>query len=161
MKSILTQSGLKKALLGRGKSFKTWRKKLGRSWMRKPWQLFSFACRWSVGWVFYGENNILVVGATSGPYLKKSLANWKQRLFLLRNAWRYTYQVSLAEFSSIINDLDKIEVKIEDEDQALLLLHSLSSPYKSFVEAIIYRGKSTINVKEVKEHLLKKDKIDN
>ena len=66
----------------------------------------------------------------------------------------------IAEFSSIINDLDKIEIKIEDEDQALLLLCSLSSPYKSFSEAIIYGGKSTIKVNEVKEHLLNKDKID-
>jgi len=58
----------------------------------------------------------------------------------------------IAEFSSIINDLDKIEVKIEDEDQELLLLCSLPSSYKSFREAIIYRGKSTIKVNEVKEH---------
>jgi len=28
----------------------------------------------------------------------------------------------IAEFFSIINDLDKIETKIEDEDQALILL---------------------------------------
>ena len=32
--------------------------------------------------------------------------------------------------------------------------------YKSFREAIIYGGKSTINVNEVKEHLFNKDKID-
>ena len=65
----------------------------------------------------------------------------------------------IAQFSSIINDLYKIEVKIED-DQALLLLCSLPSSYKSFREAIIYVGKSTIKVKEVKEYLFNKDKID-
>ena len=54
----------------------------------------------------------------------------------------------VAEFSSIINDLDKIEVKIEDEDQALLLLCSLPSSYNSFREAI-YGDKSTIKVNEV------------
>ena len=43
----------------------------------------------------------------------------------------------IAEFFSIINDVDKIEVKIEDEDQALLLLYSLPSSYKSFRETII------------------------
>ena len=52
------------------------------------------------------------------------------------------------------------EVKIEDENQALLLLCSLPSLYKSFREAIIYRGKSTIKINEVKEYLLNKDKID-
>ena len=67
----------------------------------------------------------------------------------------------ITEFSSIINDLDKIKVKIEDEAQALLLLCSLPSSYKSFSEAIIYGGKSTIKVNEVKEQLLNKDKINN
>jgi len=66
----------------------------------------------------------------------------------------------IAEFFSIINDLDKIEVKKENEDQALLLLYSLPSSYKSFRKAIIYGGKSTIKVNEVKEHILNKDKID-
>jgi len=49
----------------------------------------------------------------------------------------------IADFFTIINDLDKIEVKIEDEDQALLLLCSLPSSNKSFRKAIIYGGKST------------------
>jgi len=52
----------------------------------------------------------------------------------------------IAEFFSIINDLDKIEVKRED-DQALLLLCSLPSSYKSFRKALIYGGKSTIKVR--------------
>ena len=61
----------------------------------------------------------------------------------------------IAEFFSIIIDLDKIEVKKEDENQALLLLYSLPYSYKSFRDAIFYGGKSTIKVNEVKEHLLK------
>ena len=59
----------------------------------------------------------------------------------------------ITKFSFIINDL-------KDENQALLLLCSLPSSYKSFREAIIYEGKSTIKVNEIKEHLLNKDKID-
>jgi len=96
-------------------------------------------------------------------YLKKSLAIrliLKQRLFLLRMHKGTPIKSHIAEFSSIINDLDKIEVKIEDEDQALLLLCSLPSSCKSFREAIIYGGKSTIKINEVKEHLLNKDRID-
>ena len=50
----------------------------------------------------------------------------------------------IAEFFSESNDLDKIEVKIEDEDQALLLLYSLFFSYKSFKKAIIYGDNSTI-----------------
>ena len=68
--------------------------------------------------------------------------------------------LTLQNFFSIINNLDKIEVKIEDENQALLLLRSLPSPYKRFREAIIYGGKSIIKVNEVKDNLLNKDKID-
>ena len=66
----------------------------------------------------------------------------------------------ITKFYFIINDLDKIEIKIEDKNQALLLLCSLPSSYKSFRKTITYGGKSTIKVNEVKEHLLKKDKID-
>jgi len=66
----------------------------------------------------------------------------------------------ISKFSSVINDLDKIEIKIEKEDQALLLLCFLPSSYKSFREAIIYGGKSTIKINKVKEHMLNKDKID-
>jgi len=61
----------------------------------------------------------------------------------------------------MINDLDKIEVKIEDEDRPLLILCSLPSSYKSFREAIIYGGKSTIKFNKVKEHQLNKNKINN
>ena len=67
----------------------------------------------------------------------------------------------IAEHLSIIDDLDNIEIKIEAENQALLLLCSLPYSYKSFREAIIYGDKSTIKVNEVKEHLLIKDKIYN
>ena len=57
--------------------------------------------------------------------LKKLLANrliLKQRLFLFRMHEGTPIKSHIAEFFSIINDLDKIEVKIEDDDQALLLL---------------------------------------
>ena len=68
-------------------------------------------------------------------YLKKSLANrliLKQRLFFLRMHEGTPIKSHIAEFFSIINNLDKIEFKIEDEDQALLLLCSLPTSYKSF-----------------------------
>ena len=66
-----------------------------------------------------------------------------------------TIKSHISNFSPIINDLDKIEVKIEDEDQALLLLCSLPSSCKSFREAIIYGGKST----KVKEHRSTRKKL--
>ena len=58
-------------------------------------------------------------------YLKKSLANrliLKQSLFLLRMHEGTPIKSHIIKKISIINDLDKIRVKIEDEDQSLLLL---------------------------------------
>ena len=78
-------------------------------------------------------------------YLKKSLANrliLKQCLFLLRMHEGTPIMSHIAEFLSIINDLDKIEVKIEDEDQILLLLSSLPSSYKSFRDCLLYTSPS-------------------
>ena len=94
-------------------------------------------------------------------YLKKSLMNrliLKQYLFFLRMHEDTPIKSYIAKFTSIINELDKIEVKIKDENHSLLLLHFfLPSSYKSFRETIIYEGKSTIMVNEVEEHMLNKD----
>ena len=57
------------------------------------------------------------------------------------------------------NELDKIYFKIEDKNQALLLLPYLPFLYKIFKESIIYEDKSTIKVNEVKEYL-QTNKID-
>ena len=89
MNDILTQSGLKKALLGMEKNSQDIKENLGRSWM-----------------------NRLIL---------------KQRLFLLRVHAGTPIKSHIEEFFSIINDLDKIEIKIEDKDQAFLLLYSLPS----------------------------------
>ena len=100
------------------------------------------------------------MGGLQDHYLKKSLVNrliLKQRLFLLHMHESTSIKSHIVKFSSNINDLDKIEVKIEDE---LLLLCSLAFSYKSFREVIIYGGKSTIKINKVEEHLLNKDKID-
>jgi len=64
----------------------------------------------------------------------------KQRFFLLYMHECTPIKSHIIKFSSIINDLDKIDVKIEDEDQTLLLLCSLPSTYKRFRKAIIYGG---------------------
>ena len=57
--------------------------------------------------------------------MKKSLMNQlilKQHLFLLRMHEATPIKSHIAEITSIINELDKIDVKIEDEEPAILLL---------------------------------------
>ncbi|MBA0671515.1 hypothetical protein Goklo_027501, partial [Gossypium klotzschianum] len=53
-----------------------------------------------------------------------------------------------------------VEVHIDDEDQAILLLCSLPPPYKPFKETLIY-GRDKLLFKDVKGHLLSKDKLNN
>lgn len=44
----------------------------------------------------------------------------------------------LNKFNSILLDLENIDVKIEDEDQALLLLCSLPPSFKHFRKTLLY-----------------------
>jgi gag-polypeptide of LTR copia-type len=67
--------------------------------------------------------------------MKKSLTNrlWlKLRLYTLRMDEGTSLSDHFAKFTLILNDLDKLGVKVEDEDQVLLLLCSLSTSYKVF-----------------------------
>nr|GFC17454.1 zinc finger, CCHC-type [Tanacetum cinerariifolium] len=48
------------------------------------------------------------------------------------------------EFSKLILDLANIDIEIEDEDQALMLLTSLPSAYENFVETLLYERESLI-----------------
>ena len=63
------------------------------------------------------------------------------------------------EFESIIMDLQNLNVIIDDEDKALLLLCSLPHSYRHFKETMLY-GKDTISLKDVKFSLETKEKID-
>ena len=67
-------------------------------------------------------------------YMTKSLANrlyLKQRLYTLKMAPGKSLEDHMDDFNKIILDLENIEIKIEDEDQALLLLASLLSEFEN------------------------------
>nr|GEV06679.1 hypothetical protein [Tanacetum cinerariifolium] len=63
------------------------------------------------------------------------------------------------EFNKLILDLANIDIEIKDENQALMLLTSLSSSYKNFVETFLYKRESltmedvltTLNSRELKK----------
>ncbi|KAH1055752.1 hypothetical protein J1N35_033817 [Gossypium stocksii] len=96
-------------------------------------------------------------------YATKSLANHlvlKQRLFTFRMNGYERLRDHISQFITLLNDLKNVEVKINDEDQAMLLLCSLPSSYKSFRETLIY-GKDKLSFEDVKGHLLSKNKLDN
>ena len=159
MNTILTQSGLKKARLGREKKPQDMKEKTWQELVKK-----ALAIQLCLADEVLDEFSIEKTTFSLWErhhYLKKSLMNLlilKQNFFPFRMHERTLIKSHITKFSSIINNLDKIKIKIEDEDQTLLLLCSLLSSYKSFRKAIIYGGKSTIKVNEVKEHLLNKKK---
>ncbi|GKD02438.1 zinc finger, CCHC-type containing protein [Tanacetum coccineum] len=78
-------------------------------------------------------------------YMTKSIAN---RLYLKKKL--YTYYMSpgtklddhIDEFNKLILDLANIDIDIDDEDQAFMLLTSLPSSYENFVDTLLYRRES-------------------
>jgi len=95
--------------------------------------------------------------------MTKSLANkihLKERFYTFCMAEGAPVQKHLNEFSSILADLESLDVKIEDEDKTILLVVSLPPSYKHFKEIILYNNSNTISFEDVKSNLLSKDKFD-
>ena len=95
-------------------------------------------------------------------YMTKSLTNrlrLKQRLYTLHMSEGISLKSHIGEFSSIVTELSKIDVHIDDEDQALLLLCSLPPSYKHFRDTMIY-SREDISLENVKTNLQAKEKID-
>jgi len=96
-------------------------------------------------------------------YMKKFLTNQlrlKLRLYTLHMAEGTSISDHVAEFTSILNDLGKLDVKVEDEDQTLLLLCYLSTSYKSLRDMMIY-GREKISLEDVNGNLQAKLHLDN
>ncbi|MFQ6666376.1 hypothetical protein Gotur_032744 [Gossypium turneri] len=96
-------------------------------------------------------------------YATKSLANrlvLKQRPFTFRMNECELFRDHISQFITLLNDLKNVEVHFDDEDQAMLLLCSLPSSYKSFKGTLIY-GRDKLSFEDVKGHLLSRDKLDN
>jgi hypothetical protein len=53
------------------------------------------------------------------------------------------------DFNRIILDLKNIDIKVDDEDQALILLCSLPDAFDNFVNSMLY-GRDTISLADVK-----------
>ncbi|KAJ4700747.1 Retrovirus-related Pol polyprotein from transposon TNT 1-94 [Melia azedarach] len=87
-----------------------------------------------------------------GLYMTKSLTNkllLKQRLFSLRMQEGMPLRDHLDQLNTILLELRNIDVKVEDEDAALILLVSLPLSYENFVQSFIV-GKDTMSLEEVR-----------
>ncbi|GLT72015.1 hypothetical protein SLA2020_439880 [Shorea laevis] len=88
-------------------------------------------------------------------YMKKSLTNrlfLKQRLYTLKMEEGTPLGNHLDEFNKILMDLKNIDIQIDDEDQALILLCSLPEFFDNFVNSMLY-GRDTISLVDVKSSL--------
>lgn len=78
-------------------------------------------------------------------YLSKCIASQlvlKKRLCTLHMVEETSIKSDLNEFFSLINDLKIVDVKLEDQDQVILLLCLLPPFYKNFKETMIYERTS-------------------
>nr|KYP76711.1 Retrovirus-related Pol polyprotein from transposon TNT 1-94 [Cajanus cajan] len=66
-----------------------------------------------------------------------------------------------AEFNKILDDLKNIEVQLEDEDKALLLLNSLLRNFEHFKDAILYGKEQDITLDEVQTSIRTKELKNN
>lgn len=92
-------------------------------------------------------------------YMTKSLANrlyLKQRLYTLNMQPGTSIEDHMDEFNRLILDLENIEVKIDDDDQALLLIRSLPSSYEHLADTLVY-GRETLTLEEVQAALISKE----
>ncbi|KAG6388780.1 hypothetical protein SASPL_150216 [Salvia splendens] len=95
-------------------------------------------------------------------YMKKTMENGlylKQKLYSLRMTEGTSIISHLDRFDSVIIDLENVDVKVSEEDQAILLLCSLPPSLKHFRDTMIY-GKDTISYSSVKSALKSKEQID-
>ncbi|GJX70600.1 retrovirus-related pol polyprotein from transposon TNT 1-94 [Tanacetum coccineum] len=62
--------------------------------------------------------------------------------------------------NTILIDLENLDVDIDNEDKAVLLVISLTSSYKHFKEIMLYGNRKTLSFDDVKSALLSKQKYD-
>jgi hypothetical protein len=89
--------------------------------------------------------------------MTKSLANklrHKERLYTIRMAEGTSIQSHLNDFNSICVDLESLDVNIDDEDKAILLVVSLPPSFKYFKEIMLYENHISLTFKNVKSNLL-------
>ena len=92
--------------------------------------------------------------------MAKSLVN---HLYIKRRLYSYSFAEDksiveqLEDFSKLIDDLEAVDVKISDEDKAILVLNSLPNSYDQMRDAILYERDKPITLTEVHSTLMAKE----
>ena len=77
----------------------------------------------------------------------------KKKLYGLKMAEGSALDQHINMFNQIISDLNRVDVKFEDEDMALILLNSLPESYDNLVTTLMW-GKETLELVEITGALL-------
>src|SRR3954462_8530092 len=80
----------------------------------------------------------------------------KKKLYNLRMVEGTSVKQHLDEFISIIMDLRDINIIVESEDQALIVLCSLPPSYETFIDTLL-SGKDSISLDDVSNTLKSKE----
>ncbi|KAH9699562.1 hypothetical protein KPL71_024410 [Citrus sinensis] len=94
-------------------------------------------------------------------YTKKSMVKrlaTKKKLYTMQMEEGSSITDHIDAFNKIILDLEDINVKIDDEDKAMILLYSLPSSYENLVDTLMYE-RQTLAMGDVKEALSSKAAI--
>ena len=78
-------------------------------------------------------------------FLRKSLAKrlyMKRKLYMFSMKEGTTMTDHLDEFNKLILDLENVNINLEDEERALILLSLLPDSYEHFVDTLLYQRQS-------------------
>lgn len=85
-------------------------------------------------------------------YMVKTLANrlyMKQKLYSFRMAGDKSVLSQLDDFNKILDDLENIDVKLDEEDKALILLNSLPKTFENFRETLLFGNRDSITLEDI------------
>ena len=89
-------------------------------------------------------------------YMSKSLTNnllLKNKLYGLKIAEGSALDQHINAFNHFISDLNRVDVKFEEEDMALILFNFLPESYDNLVTTLMW-GKETLELEEITSALL-------
>ncbi|KAL8471904.1 hypothetical protein ACS0TY_029223 [Phlomoides rotata] len=93
-------------------------------------------------------------------YMVKTLANrlyMKQKLYAFRMVDGKPILEQLDEFSKILDDLENIDIKMEEEDKALIILSALPKSFENFKDTFLFGRQSLLTLEDVQIALRSKE----